>query len=136
MPSMLLDKKFAISSAMMFVLITSLPWAVTACNVQKPMFNIPGTKNMDFKLEDYKKSEDAQKKLLELYPIGSDYKTLADKLKSIDRMNCRREEGLLYLECEYFIKTSQFESISWYVSVLENAGKIAEIEAHRSLSYI
>jgi hypothetical protein len=112
----------------------SLPWTVTACNGQIQTQNISGVKNMSFRFEDYEKGEDAQKKLLELYPIGSKYEILANYLKSINKMDCGRVTSSL--ECEYLIPTSQFSSISWSISVFEDAGKITKIEAYRTLSYI
>jgi hypothetical protein len=132
----LFDKRFAISGAMTLLLLMSLPWAVTACNGQKQVLNTSGAKNMNFRFEDYEKGEDAQKKLLELYPVGSDYKILADNLNSINKMNCGRAKMTPSLECEYLIPTSKFSSISWSISVFEDAGKITKIEAYRTLSYI
>lgn len=136
MHSILFDKRFAISSVMTLIVIMSLPWTVTACNGQRQTPNISGAKNMNFRFEDYEKSEDAQKKLLELYPIGSDYKALANHLKSIDRMSCGRVEKASSLECEYLIPTSEFSAISWLIIILEKEGKISKIETHRNFSNI
>jgi hypothetical protein len=130
------SKRSVIRSAMTLILLISWPLAVTACNDQKQTLSTSGAKNMSFRFEDYEQGEDAQKKLLELYPVGSDHKVLADYLKSINRMKCTRVEEVSSLECEYLIPTSQFSSISWLISVFENAGKISKIEAYRNFSNI
>jgi hypothetical protein len=131
-------RKLKIFSSAVVILASSLFCFqyVYACSVEKQNLNAQGSRIMNFKFEDYEKGEDAQKRLLELYPIGSDYEVLASSLKSINRMSCARAKTVSSLECEYLISTSRFSSISWSISIFENGGRITNIETYRTLSYI
>jgi hypothetical protein len=84
-----------------------------------------------FRLENYSRSEDAEKKLMELFLIGSSINVFYDRMKSfgIDCLRDRTEGG-----CEKIIPISSVSGYSWHIGVSEKQGKIISLYARRTLT--
>jgi hypothetical protein len=127
-------KKISAGSAMALSILMSLPWAVTACNGQKQTLNSSGGKNMKFRFEDYEKAEDAEKKILEFFPIGSEYNKAVTELESFEGMKCLKSQKSPSISCEYFVRISSITSFSWSVFVTESNNKISELKVYKTPS--
>jgi hypothetical protein len=93
------------------------------------------TNSMIFKFENYEQSEDAHKKLLELFPIGSDVSKFTKAMKSLEGTLCIEDPGLI--GCQYSTPVSSATGYSWYVSTyFSTGGKITKIEVQKNPSAI
>jgi hypothetical protein len=89
---------------------------------------------MKFRFEDYEKAQDAEKKMLELFPIGSKYSTLVDELRAFPGMGCTKSQYDSSIECEYFVRISSITSYSWSISIAEKNGQISELNLYKTIS--
>jgi hypothetical protein len=104
-----------------------------ACNERKQTLDTKEANNIIFKFENYERSEDAHKKLLSLFPIGSDVTKFTKSMKSIKGTHFVKEPGLIGVQ--YWIPLSSATSYTWYVEVLFNDnGAITKIDARRNPS--
>jgi hypothetical protein len=120
-----------VGSVMALVMLISTPWTAIACNVKKQTLSTSIGANMDFRFEDYEKEEDGKKRLLELFPIGSDINKFASTMKSIKGVNCIE----IYkggIGCTYVVPISKDIAYGWDVSVYSEASKITDIHARKN----
>jgi hypothetical protein len=90
--------------------------------------------NMKFKFEDYDKAQDAEKKMLELFPIGSKYSELVAELQAFQGMNCTKSQYSSAMSCQYFVRLSSITSFSWSLEIAESNGKISKLEVYKNPS--
>jgi hypothetical protein len=125
------NRKFLASILLLTAFLgISIP-ATSACNEQKQTLNIKGANNMTFRFEDYEKEEDGKKRLLELFPIGSDINKFGSTMKSIKGVDCIpvKEGGI---DCTYIVPISKDVAYGWYVSVSSEADKITSIYTRKN----
>jgi hypothetical protein len=111
---------FSIATVKGLILATCLlvlPAIIQSCTLPAQSINITGSKNMQFRFEDYQTSEAAQKKLLELYPIGSDINKFDRDMQSLGYKRVPGVPGIppLGLGFEHFIPINAAGSNVWYV---------------------
>jgi hypothetical protein len=93
--------------------------------------------NSQFRFEDHQTKEAAQKKLLELYPVGSDVNKFVKDMQSLgyqDLPTDDLENGSKIVSFEHYIRTSVFTSITWYATAGYSNGKITNIAVGQGLS--
>jgi hypothetical protein len=90
--------------------------------------------NMKFKFEDYDKAQDAERKMLELFPIGSKYSKLVDELQAFPGMSCTKSRYSPSMECQYFVRISNITSYSWSISIAEKNDKVSELKVYKTPS--
>jgi hypothetical protein len=124
-------KKIVAGSIMTLIMLISIPWTVIACNGKKQTLSTSTGENMNFRFEDYEKEEDGKKRLLELFPIGSDINKFANTMKSIKGVDCIPVyKGDIY--CTYVVPISKDVAYGWYVSVSGKADKITDIYTRKN----
>jgi hypothetical protein len=122
-PSLIIER-VAVSVILISNLLVILP--STACsNRLQNQANTRKTENMKFMFEDNEEEKDAQKKLLERFPLGSDISKFASTMKSMKVVKCIESET--EMSCEYIIPTTEAATYRWYISASSNQGKITEI---------
>ncbi len=124
-------KKLVVGSVMALVMLTFIPWTVIACNGKKQTLSTSRGENMNFRFEDHEKEEDGKRRLLELFPIGSDINEFSSMMKSIKGVNCIPVyKGDIY--CTYVVPISKDVAYGWSVSVSGEAGKIIDIRTRKN----
>jgi hypothetical protein len=116
-----------------------IPMTIQSCTLPAQSVNITGaTKSMQFRFEDYKTAEAAQKKLLELYPVGSDVSKFVKDMQSIGYEYLPPDDlkdGLKIVGFQHFIPINAAGSDTWYVRVFyKSDGKITELRLDKSFS--
>jgi hypothetical protein len=100
-----------------------LPATIQSCTLPAQSVNITGTKkSMQFKFEDYQTAEAAQKRLLELYPVGSDVSKFDRDMQSLGYKRVPGVPGIppLGLGFQHFIPINAAGSNVWYVQANYN----------------
>jgi hypothetical protein len=126
-----LNGKSLVGSLLLATFLGVLTSSSYACNIRKQTLNIKGANNMNFRFEDYEKEEDGKKRLLELFPIGSDISKFANTMRSIKGVDCVPVyKGDIY--CTYVVPISKDVAYGWYVSVSGEADKITDIRTRKN----
>jgi hypothetical protein len=104
-----------------------------AAGICFPVIHQPLRTGEKFRFEDYKDTEEdaerLRRKLLQLYPIGSSYKEIADEMKRIPCNECfYNQTGF---SCTYLISITIVTGYSWEVNVLQSRGKIKKLTIYR-----
>ena len=92
---------------------------------------------MQFRFEDYQTAEAAQKKLLELYPIGSDVSEFVKDMQSIGYKYLPPDDlkdDLKVLNFQHFIPVNAAGSNVWSVDAIYSNSKITELTVNYSFS--
>jgi hypothetical protein len=124
-------KKLCILGATI-VSLAFAPISIHACQLSSSHNKI--LSNMKFRFEDYEKAQDAEKKMLELFPIGSKYSTLVDELQAFPGMGCTKSQYSPSMECQYFVRISSIASYSWSILIAEKNGQISELNVYKTIS--
>lgn len=125
---------FSIATVKGLILATCLlvlPAIIQSCTLPAQSINITGSKNMQFRFEDYQTSEAAQKKLLELYPIGSDINKFDRDMQSLGYKRLIHDEGLNF---EHIIPVLAAGGDSWDVDAHYSNGKITKLRVSKQFS--
>jgi hypothetical protein len=113
-------------------LLALAPVSIYAC--QLPNSHNKILSNMKFKFEDYDKAQDAEKKMLEFFPIGSEYSKLVDELQSFPGMGCTKSQYSAAMSCQYFVRISSITSFSWSLEIAEKNGKVSKLKVYKNPS--
>jgi hypothetical protein len=115
-----------------------LPATIQSCTLPAQSVNITGaTKSMQFRFEDYKTAEAAQKRLLELYPVGSDVSKFVKDMQSLGYKYLPPDDlkdGLKIVGFQHFIPINAAGSNVWYIELVYGNDKITELTVNYSFS--
>jgi hypothetical protein len=112
-----------VNKLMLATCLLVLPATIQSCGSPAQSINITGaTKSMQFKFEDYQTAEAAQKRLLELYPVGSDVSKFDRDMQSLGYKRVPGVPGIppLGLGFQHFIPINAAGSNVWYVQANYN----------------
>jgi hypothetical protein len=116
-----------------------LPMTIQSCTLPAQSVNITGaTKPMQFRFEDYKTAEASQKRLLELYPVGSDVSKFDRDMQSLGYERIPGVPGIppLALGFQHLVQISAAGSNVWYVEAQYSNGKITTLTVNYAFSSI
>jgi hypothetical protein len=116
-----------------------LPMTIQSCTLPAQSVNITGaTKSMQFRFEDYKTAEAAQKRLLELYPVGSDVSKFDRDMQSLGYKRIPGVPGIppLALGFQHLVQISEAGSNVWYVEAQYSNGKITTLTVNYAFSSV
>jgi hypothetical protein len=129
----------AVKRLMLATYILVLPTTVQGCNLPVRSSNITGVTPMQSKVEqtkfmfaDDETEDNAQKKLVETFPIGSDINKFVSTMKSMKDVTCSKNVTITSTNdqettCQYFIPTDGAATYRWFISASNQHGKITEI---------
>jgi hypothetical protein len=122
----------AVKKLVLTTCILVLPATIQSCTLPAQSVNITGaTKSMQFRFEDYKTAEAARKKLLELYPVGSDVSKFDKDMQLLGYKRLIDDEGLNF---EHIISISAAGGDSWDVDARYSNGKITKLRVSKQFS--
>jgi hypothetical protein len=116
-----------------------IPMTIQSCTLPAQSVNITGaTKSMQFRFEDYKTAEAAQKRLLELYPVGSDVSKFDRDMQSLgyERIPEVSMPGVTptILSFQHIIPINAAGGNGWSVNAIYSRNKITELTVNYSFS--
>jgi hypothetical protein len=132
--SVILIEKIFISTLVILSLLTiPLPSIVHACGEEDQTISAERAVSIKFRFEDYKSAEDAERKLLELFPIGSNANLLINKMRSMNA------EYLFYngiVSFEYSIQETLTSGYLWRVELSIKNDRIEKIKVRKHHHFI
>jgi hypothetical protein len=136
-----------VKQLMLALCVLVLPTTVQGCTLPIQLSDINGaTTPMQSKVEqtkfmfaDDETEDNAQKKLVQTFLIGSDIDKFISMMESTKDVTCSDNLTITStnsqeVACEYFIPSNQATTYRWTISASNQHGKITEIHLNKSLT--
>jgi hypothetical protein len=121
---------FSIVQKLMFSIALVSTFTVTAHSIGCPngslkQANIGSAKSTEFVFNENESEENAEKNLLERFPVGSKMTDFTSAMQEIKKFSCTNHTNQVV--CEYIIPTTGAASYRWLISASNKQDKITKI---------